>query len=163
MRDSGRAYSVRIETDLHDGPVLAVSLPWPGDCGAESVFLGRTRGQTHPEFGPLQRLEYEVYAPMARKLMAAMADDAVARFDCRAVRVVHARGPIAVGEASIIIQVAAPHRGEAFAACRHLIERIKHELPIWKREIWQGGETFVEGIAAEITQRTAGSSGQIDT
>ena len=134
-----------IETGLHDGPVQAEPLSWPQDCGAESVFLGRTRGQTHPTLGALQRLEYEVYEPMARKLLVQMAQEAVQRFGCRAVRIVHAQGPVALGQASIVIQVAAPHRGEAFAACRRLIERIKHELPIWKCEVWMDGRTFVEG------------------
>lgn len=145
MHDLDHPQPAHIEVGLHNGPVPTATLRWPNDCGAESIFLGRTREQTHAEFGPLQRLEYDVYVPMARKLLVAMAEDATVRFGCRAVRIVHARGPVAIGEASIVIQVAAPHRDKSFAACRHLIERIKHELPVWKREIWQDGETFVEG------------------
>lgn len=133
---------------LHSGPVDAAALPWPDDCGAECVFLGRTRRETHPQFGRLVRLEYEVYAPMARRLLEAMARDAAMRWHCRAVRLVHAQGAIDPGEASVAIQVATPHRGEAFAACRYLIDRLKHELPIWKREVWERGETFVEGCCA---------------
>jgi len=118
---------------------------WPGDCGAEAIFVGRTRVETHPQFGPLVRLEYEVYGPMALKLMQGMAEEAGQRFGSRAIRVVHAQGPVAPGQASVLIQVATPHRGEVFSACRYLIDRVKHELPIWKREIWEGGQTFVEG------------------
>lgn len=134
-----------METGLHDGPVEAAALPWPGDCGAESVFLGRTRRETHPEFGPLEHLAYEVYGPMAERLLREMAQAAVERFGCRAVRLLHARGRVGLGEASIVIQVATPHRGASFDACRYLVERVKHELPVWKREIWQRGETFVQG------------------
>jgi molybdopterin synthase catalytic subunit len=128
-----------------DGPVAAEPLNWPADCGGECVFLGRTRGDTHAEFGPLQRLEYEVYEPMALKLLEAMAREAAAQWDCRAVRVVHARGAVGLGEASVVIQAATPHRAESFAACRYLIDRLKRELPVWKHEIWERGRTFVEG------------------
>jgi len=139
----------QIETDLQTGPVSIEPLDWPADCGAEACFLGRTRSEVHPEMGALQRLEYEVYEPMVRSRMRQLAQEAAARFDCRRVRMVHAMGPVQIGQASVVIQVAAPHRGEAFAACRHLIDTLKHDLPIWKREIWQHGETFVEGCCAQ--------------
>jgi molybdopterin synthase catalytic subunit len=137
-----------IVTALHPGPVAAETLDWPTDCGAESVFLGRTRRETHPRFGPLIRLEYEVYAPMATKLLRTMAEEAAQRWDCRIVRVAHAQGVVPPGQASVVIQVGTPHRTEAFTACRYLIDRIKHELPIWKREVFERGETFVEGCCA---------------
>jgi molybdopterin synthase catalytic subunit len=137
-----------ILTALHDGPVSADNLDWPTDCGAESVFLGRTRRESHPQFGQLLRLEYEVYGPMADKLMRAMAEEAVNRWGCRLVRIAHAQGVVPPGQASVVIQVGTPHRSEAFAACRYLIDRIKHELPIWKREVWERGTTFVEGCCA---------------
>ena len=138
-----------IQTGLTSHPVAIEALPWPPGCGAESAFLGRTRTETHPEFGSLIRLEYEVYEPMAIKLLEAMAADAVKRWGCEAIRIAHAQGPVLPGQASVVIQVATPHRSEAFLACRHLIDRIKHELPIWKREIWERGETFVEGCCAK--------------
>lgn len=140
--------SIDIDTALVNSPVTIAALTWPGDCGAEDIFVGRTRIETHEDFGPLIRLEYEVFEPMAAKLMDTMARDAVAQFGCRAVRIVHAQGAVAPGEASVVIQVATPHRSESFAACRYLIDRLKHELPIWKREIWQRGETYVEGCCA---------------
>ena len=137
-----------VEAALMQGPCTIAPLDWPGDCGAETIFVGRTRSETHAEYGPLVRLEYEVYEPMARKLLDDLARSAAAKFDCRAVRLVHSQGSVPPGEPSVVIQVATPHRGEAFEACRYLIERVKHELPIWKREIWQRGETFVEGCTA---------------
>ena len=143
-----------IDTRVVDGPVSLGELDWPGDCGAEAVFVGRTRDEVHEQFGPLIRLEYEIFEPMALKLMRALADEAAARFGCRTVRIVHAKGVVPPGAASVGIQVATPHRGEAFAACRMLIDRIKHELPIWKREIWERGETFVEGCCAHHDTNT---------
>lgn len=150
--------AVDVRVRVSDRPVDAVALEWPGECGAESVFLGRTRRETHAEFGPLVRLEYEVYEPMAIKLMNEMAVEAGQRWGCRAVRIEHARGVVNPGQASVVIQVATPHRGEAFAACRYLIDRIKHELPIWKREIWERGETFVEGCCAHKDEAASGAS-----
>lgn len=137
----------RIETALTRGPAQAVALPFPDDCGGEVTFAGRTRGETHPQFGRLLRLEYEAYEPMAAQLLADMAQHAAQRWPCRVIRIVHSIGPVAVGQASVVIQVACPHRAEAFDACRHLIDRLKRELPVWKREIWERGETFVEGCA----------------
>lgn len=137
-----------IDAGMVPAPVSICAINWPGECGAESVFLGRTRRETHAEFGELLRLEYEAYGPMADTMLRDMADAAATRFGCRAVRVAHATGVVNPGEASVVIQVATPHRGEAFAACRYLIDRIKHELPIWKREVWQHGETFVKGCCA---------------
>jgi len=134
-----------VVTAIQDGPVEVVDMDWPEACGGECVFLGRTRSETHPKLGPLIRLEYEVYAPMATKVLNQMATDAVERYGCQALRIVHAQGSVAPGEASVVIQVATPHRGEAFEACRYLIDRIKHKLPVWKKELWRDGETFVEG------------------
>jgi len=143
-----------IETGMQAGPVSVVSLDWPTDCGGEAIFLGRTRRETHREFGDLLRLEYEAYGPMASKLLDTMAREAAARWGCRIVRIAHATGAVLPGQASVVIQVGTPHRSEAFAACRYLIDRIKHELPIWKREIWQRGETFVEGCCAHTHDDT---------
>jgi molybdopterin synthase catalytic subunit len=103
----------------------------------------------------LVRLEYEVYEPMATKVLGSMAKDAAKKFGCRAVRMVHARGAVKPGEASVVIQVATPHRGEAFEACRYLIDRLKHDLPVWKREVWRDGETFVDGCCAGDGERLA--------
>jgi|GEM_PF-245929 len=148
MADATSKIEPVIQTAVQDGPVSVVNLPWPGDCGAEGVFLGRTRDETHPEFGRLIHLEYEVFEPMALKLFDEMAREAVDRWGCQAVRVAHAKGVVRPGEASVVIQVATPHRGESFEASRYLIDRLKHESPIWKREVWERGETYVEGCCA---------------
>ncbi len=145
----------RISVAVEDGPVSAVAMDWPAGCGGECVFLGRTRDETHPELGPLVSLEYEVYGPMAAKVLDQMAHDAAERFGCRAVRIVHAQGPVKPGEASVVIQVATPHRGEAFKACQYLIDRLKHDLPVWKREMWRDGQTFVQGSCAGEPSRSS--------
>jgi molybdopterin synthase catalytic subunit len=137
-----------IEVGVQDGPVAATPLNWPRNCGAEAVFFGRTRIEADREYGELVRLEYEVFEPMAVKLLDTMSRDAMKQFDAKAVRIVHAQGVVEPGEASVVIQVATPHRGASFDACRYLIDRLKHELPVWKREVWQRGETWVEGCPA---------------
>jgi molybdopterin synthase catalytic subunit len=139
-----------IDVSIGDGPVDFVTLAFPESCGGEAVFLGRTRADAHKELGKLVRLEYEVYRPMALKLLETMARDAASRWPVKAVRVVHASGPVPLGKASVVIQVASPHRGEAFEACRYLIDRLKRELPVWKRETWECGETFVPGTPVEV-------------
>ncbi len=148
--------SASICVAVQDGPVSVIDLDFPGPCGAECVFLGRTRAERHDEFGPLVRLEYEVYEPMAQKRLEALAREAVAKFDCRAVRVVHAKGPVQPGEASVVIQVATPHRDASFKACRFLIDELKRDLPVWKKEVWRDGETFVEGCCADRSGQASG-------
>ena len=138
----------QIQTSVVEGPVAVAALDWPGPCGAEAMFVGRTREEDHPEFGPLKELDYEVYGPMAEALLRQAAEDAAAAHGALAVRVVHSCGMVAPGEASVVIQVATPHRAEAFVACRELIDRIKHELPVWKTEIWARGRTRVQGCCA---------------
>ena len=87
-------------------------------------------------------LEYEAYAEMAAPLAERLFVDAQARFSITRARIAHRLGPVAVGEASVVVVVSAPHRGPAFDACRYLMERLKHELPIWKREqLRDGGGT----------------------
>ncbi len=151
--DSTVSETPQISVAVQAGPVSAVGMDWPGGCGGECVFLGRTRDESHAELGPLVRLEYEVYGPMAKKVLGTMAEDAAKKFDCRAVRIVHAQGAVAPGEASVVIQVATPHRGESFQACRYLIDRLKQDLPVWKREVWRDGETFVDGCCAGHGER----------
>lgn len=148
--NAGPATGPQVETAILTGPVEIAPLPWPDACGAESIFLGRTRGEHDPEHGPLERLEYEVYGPMAEKVLQQIARDLQKRYDCRSVRIVHARGAVPPGKASIVIQVATPHRADSFAACRQAIERIKKELPIWKRQIWRDGTSFAEGCAVQV-------------
>lgn len=137
-----------IDIAICDGPVSIDTLNWPGDCGAECLFVGRTRDEVHEQYGKLIRLSYEVYEPMVLKLMQRMCKEIAQQYDAHAIRLVHSKGDVAPGQGSVVIQVATPHRSESFVACKAVIDRLKHELPIWKREIWEHGETYVEGCCA---------------
>lgn len=143
-----------MDTQLITGPCDYQSLDFPPSGGAECVFIGRTRAESHDEFGALIRLEYEAYAPMVERKLREMAEAVGGQHGCLAVRLVHSQGPVALGEASVVIQVACGHRGESFDACRALIEGVKRELPVWKREVWERGETFVEGFKVQAQEPT---------
>jgi molybdopterin synthase catalytic subunit len=100
-------------------------------------------------------LDYEAYEEMAAKQMRELASDARARFAVRHVTMVHRLGRLQVGETSVLIVVAAAHRGPAFEACRWLIDTLKKTVPIWKREnfadgaVWAAGEPFPAELAVE--------------
>jgi MoaE-MoaD fusion protein len=119
------------------------------DRGGVTLFAGTVRGVT----GALETeyLEYEVYPEMAEASFAAIAAEAQARWpDIAAVAVVHRIGRLEVGEVSIVIAVAAAHRRDTFDACHYIIDRIKQESPIWKREVGSDGTAWVEGPESTI-------------
>ena len=135
-----------IAASLSRGPVAYLELdPFPHDCGAECTFLGKTRAETHPELGELISIDYQVYAHMATQILTQLAHEATDKFTCRAVRIVHATGPVHVAEASVLIQTASPHRQQAFLATRHIIDQLKLSLPIWKQLVYQRGSTYPMG------------------
>ena len=144
-----------IDVQLHDGPVDAVAFdPFPQPAGAECVFLGRTRCETHPEHGELTELAYEAYAPLAQSSLEELAREAVTQFKCLAVRLHHAVGVVPPGDASVLVQVVCGHRGESFDACRFLIDRLKQVTPIWKREVWADGTSWSTGQAVQLDDET---------
>ncbi len=111
-------------------------------AGAVNIFIGTTRGVS--EGRRILRLEYEAYEPMAVSCLNRIAQDAAAQWRVTRISVVHRTGVVPVGEASVVIAVSAPHRSDAFAACRSIIERVKTEVPIWKKEYYEGGAIWVE-------------------
>lgn len=119
------------------------------DCGAITTFAGMVRGETATDTGVrgTDFLEYEAYAAMAERTMAAIADEMRARWPkVRAVSILHRTGRLEVGEPSVLIAVATPHRGDGcFEACQYAIERLKAIVPIWKQENWSDGQVWVEG------------------
>lgn len=152
-----------IDIRLTDGPVEVGTIdPFPPDAGAECVFLGRTRAETHPQHGELVRLEYEAHASMAVDVLRRLADRAVERFGCRAVRLLHAVGPVAVGEASVLVQIAGGHRAEAFEAARFLIDQLKREAPIWKHEAWERGRTWAQGTPIDASPTTSSKKSAVE-
>jgi MoaE-MoaD fusion protein len=106
-------------------------------AGAVVTFQGVTR--------EVDRLEYEAYAEMAEERMATIAAEAVDRHGLCAAAVEHRVGPVALSEPSVIVSVSAPHRGEAFLAAREIIDRVKAEAPIWKKEVEGREGRWVEG------------------
>jgi MoaE-MoaD fusion protein len=106
-------------------------------AGAVVTFSGVTRD--------VERLEYEAYAEMAEERMAAIAAEALERHGLCAAAVEHRVGEVPLSEPSVIVATSAPHRGEAFAGAREIIDRVKAEVPIWKKEVEGGEGRWVEG------------------
>ncbi len=149
-----------VSVELLDRPVDPGDLaPVPDGAGGETVFLGRTRPETHPEHGPLLALDYDCHRPLARRVLETIACEAAERHGCRRLRILHAVGPVPIGAASVLVQAAAPHRAEAFAACREGIDRLKREAPIWKRERWADGTSWAEGVPVTPAGAAAAAGG----
>jgi molybdopterin synthase catalytic subunit len=123
----------------------ALSDTSPAD-GALCLFVGVVRNQNRGR--AVVRLEYQAYEEMALPLMQQIARDTRERFPVTEVRLVHRLGPLEVGEASVAVAVASPHRAEAFAACRFAIDTLKAQVPIWKKEVYADGSAWLdEGFA----------------
>jgi len=126
--------SVRTEPLSLDAIVARVRDP---RAGAVVVFSGVTRD--------VDALDYEAYEPMARERIAAIVADAVSRHGLCAAACEHRIGVVPLSEPSVIVAASSPHRGEAFAGAREIIDRVKAEAPIWKKE----GSEWVEGTAPQ--------------
>ena len=140
---------VRIVRERIDAKAVSEALKRPED-GAAVIFDGVVRDNTRGR--RTLYLEYEAYEAMALKQMESLATEARERFGVRAVSVVHRLGRLEIGETSVLIVVAAAHRGAAFEACRWIIDMLKKTVPIWKKEhfedgaVWADGEPFPEEI-----------------
>jgi molybdopterin synthase catalytic subunit len=110
--------------------------------GAVCTFVGAVRN--HAEGHPVTHMDYEAYPGMAEAEMRRIATDALTRFAATAVAAVHRTGRLVVGEASIVVSASAPHRAAAFDACRHTIDTLKAEAPIWKKEHGPDGAEWVD-------------------
>jgi molybdopterin synthase catalytic subunit len=127
--------------------VAAVAGESDGRDGAVVTFLGLVRN--HNLGRGVRYLDYEAYAPLALKTFARIADEAGGRWAGVRIGLHHRTGRLEVGEASVAIVAASPHRGDAYAACRYVIERVKQVAPIWKREYFDGGDVWIEGATAD--------------
>ena len=105
--------------------------------GAVVIFLGVVRN--HAEGKAVEALTYEAYPPMANKTMLKVAEEAHERWPLHRIAVAHRIGQLGIGDAAIAIGVSSSHRKEAFAACEYLMDRIKEDVPIWKKEHWADG------------------------
>ena len=110
-----------------------------GHCGAVVVFLGTVRDLTGERV--TVALDYEAYPGMAEKKMAEIEADTRARWPIGDIVLEHRLGRLEVGDISVAVAVSCPHRGQAFEACRHAIDRLKELVPIWKKENWADGST----------------------
>lgn len=113
-----------------DEAALAAVRAMSGGMGAAVCFTGVVRGEEAGQ--PIAALDYEAFAPMAEHQFHKLFDELARRWPVESVRLVHRLGVVRAGEASLWVEVVAPHRGEAFAACQWLIDEMKRTVPIWK-------------------------------
>ncbi len=121
----------------------------PGD-GALCLFLGVVRNENAGK--PVRYLEYEAYEEMALPLLEEIAAQARKKWKVTEVHVLHRLGRMEIGETSVAVAVTAPHRGDAFEACRYVIDTLKASVPIWKREFYADGAVWLEGPGACSTE-----------
>jgi molybdopterin synthase catalytic subunit len=127
---------------------VAAAVAAAGDAGggAIAMFLGTTRQETREDGRKLMGLEYEAYCEMAEAQMHRLAEEARRRWPiCRLV-MLHRIGRVDVGQPSVLIAVSTPHRAQGFEACRFLIDQLKSEATIWKKEIWGDGSSSWVGM-----------------
>jgi molybdopterin converting factor subunit 1 len=155
---SGGLTRVAIVREKIDTAAELEKIKHPED-GAAVVFEGVVRN--HSRGRRTLFLEYEAYEEMARKQMEALAEQALAQFQIRDAALIHRLGRLEIGETSVLIVVASPHRAAAFEACRWLIDTLKRTIPIWKKEhfedgaVWADGEPFPEQVA--VSAETEGT------
>jgi len=111
------------------------------EAGAITTFIGTTRNNNDGR--KVIALDYEAYPEMAEKELARVGDEATKRWEICRMAIVHRLGPVQITEPSVIIAVSSAHRDGAFAACRFAIEEIKRTVPIWKKEVYEGGEIWI--------------------
>ena len=109
-------------------------------AGGICTFAGTTRAETNATGQPLIALDYEAYPEMAEKQLRALAKGARDRWPIVKLVLLHRLGRVPIAEASVLISVSTPHRAASFEACRFLIDELKKDVAIWKKEVWQAGE-----------------------
>jgi MoaE-MoaD fusion protein len=111
------------------------------EAGAVATFTGTVR--LHSRGRTVRHLEYEAYAGMAERVMEEIAADLRERYDLLGVSIHHRVGRVGIGEPSVVIAVSAAHRAAALEACREAIDRLKETVPLWKKEVYEGGEEWI--------------------
>jgi molybdopterin synthase catalytic subunit len=111
------------------------------EAGAIATFVGTTRVESRGR--RVLHLDYEAYEGMAEQVMRDIAEELESRYDLRAIAIHHRTGRVEIGEASVMIAVSAPHRHDALAACKDAIDTLKERVPLWKKEVYEGGEEWI--------------------
>jgi len=135
---SGGAFLLSEQPLSVDEAVLEVS---SDDAGAVATFIGTTRARSRGR--EVVRLEYEAYEGMAEQTMTEIAEELKQRYDLLEVAIHHRVGVVEVGGTSVVIAVSALHRADALSACRDAIDALKVRVPLWKKEIYVGGEEWI--------------------
>lgn len=134
----------KIDILLSDQPLdinTALEAVNDGSAGAVDVFIGTVRNKTQER--TVVRLEYEAYDSMAIKEMEKLAEETASKWPVAKIAIHHRKGTLFIGDIAVIIAVSTPHRQEAFEACKYTIDTLKQRVPIWKKEIFEDGETWV--------------------
>jgi molybdopterin synthase catalytic subunit len=140
-----------------DALTAAVTDGGTGD-GAVTSFIGLVRHENRGQ--RVSYLEYEAYEPLAVRALQRILDESREAWPTTRLAIHHRTGRLELGEASVIIVAASPHRADAFAACRYAIERIKQIVPIWKHEHFDGGDVWLEGATADPDDVSARQAAQ---
>ncbi len=111
------------------------------DAGAIATFTGTTRVQSRGR--TVTHLDYEAYEGMAERVMAEIAESLQARYELTGIAIHHRVGRVGIGDTSVVIAVSAPHRQDALAACKDAIDELKERVPLWKKEVYEGGEEWI--------------------
>ena len=135
---SGGAFRVTEEPLSLDAVVAEVT---DERAGGIATFTGTVRRQSRGR--EVTHLEYEAYAEMAEDVIGQIAADLLTRYELCAVAIHHRVGRVEIGEASVVIAVSAPHRQAALNACREAIDTLKETVPLWKKEVYEGGEAWI--------------------
>jgi molybdopterin synthase catalytic subunit/molybdopterin converting factor small subunit len=110
-------------------------------AGAIATFVGTTRVESRGR--TVEHLDYEAYVEMAEQVMAEIADELKQRYDLCDIAIHHRTGRVEIGDASVVIAISAPHRQDALAACKDAIDTLKTKVPLWKKEVYEGGEEWI--------------------
>jgi molybdopterin synthase catalytic subunit/sulfur carrier protein ThiS len=135
---SGGAFRLSTEPLSLDAVVAEVA---DERAGAVATFVGTTRIESRGR--TVLHLEYEAYGGMAEQEMQRIADELKTRYELCNVAIHHRMGRVGIGDASVVIAVSAPHRQDALAACKDAIDTLKETVPIWKKEVYEGGEEWI--------------------
>jgi molybdopterin synthase catalytic subunit/molybdopterin converting factor small subunit len=135
---SGGAFRLSDQPLSLDGAVDEVRTD---QAGAIATFVGTTRVQSRGR--TVVHLDYEAYEEMAEQVMAQIAAELTGRYELCGIAIHHRTGRVEIGEPSVVIAVSAPHRQDALAACKDAIDTLKERVPLWKKEVYEGGEEWI--------------------